>query len=153
MVDIPPHNPIPQNIGIINALPNPTYAQIKDNVLIVAYFCETKEDLQAFFDKLNERAIIQIAKALNQNNPERIQSGNMARGYIQHRFRHDSLETLQKRLNEEVIIEATQTGEMGVMSARNPTIDEPLKERLGKWFKNLFGKNSSESSSKDTSPK
>ena len=140
MTEIPSTDLIQQNIEIINAAKNPTYPQIKDNVLLVAELCHGKEELQRFFDKLNENVIIQIAKTLNQESPERIQTGSQARKYIRHRFNRDSLETILKRLNGDIITDATQTGEMSVLSARLETIQEPLMLRLKAWFNHLFGK-------------
>ena len=89
MVEIPGTNLTQQNIELINAVKNPTYATIRDNVLLVAEICDTKEELQRFFDKLNENVIIIIAKTLNQESPEKIQTGSQARNYIDHRFRRE----------------------------------------------------------------
>ena len=140
MVEIPGTNLTQQNIELINAVKNPTYPSIKDNVLLVAELCNTKAELQQFFDKLNENVIILIAKALNQESPEKIQTGSQARNYIKHRFNRDTLETIRKRLNGEIITDATQTGEMSVLSARLETVHEPLGTRLKAWLNRLLGK-------------
>lgn len=126
-LDLDPH--IIDCVDSIHALSSCTLANMRPFINEVLIMHDSKEALSIIVDKLRDRAIIAFARGLNQNHPERIRTEMQARSYTRAMMSRESLSTLKKRINGEIILEdPTQQQEVdfAIQSARIEPISESV---------------------------